>query len=38
MTSEAATSDALLKMEGQMLSRRSSLWQRMQDEEQCAAT
>ena len=39
MTAECATSEALWEMEGQMLARRSSLGQRMQEEEeQCAAT
>jgi hypothetical protein len=37
-TAEAATSEALWKMEGQMLASRSSLGQIMQEEEQCAAT
>ena len=31
-------SEALWEMEGQMLTRRNSLWQRMQEQEQCAAT
>ena len=38
MTAEAATSDALWEMEGQMLAGRSSMWQSMQEEEQYAAT
>ena len=38
MTAEAATSEALWEMEGQMLARRSSLGQSMQEVEQCAAT
>ena len=38
MKAEAATSEAVLEMEGQMLASRSSLVQRMQEEEQCAAT
>ena len=37
-TAEAATNEALWEMERQMLARRSSLGQRMQEEEQCAAT
>ena len=37
MTAEAATSEALWEMDGQMLARRNSLGQRMQEEEQCAA-
>ena len=35
---EVSTSEALWEMDGQMLARRSSLGQRMQEEEQCAAT
>ena len=38
MTAEAATSEVLCEMEVQMLARRSSLGQRIQEEEQCAAT
>ena len=37
-TAEAATSEALWEMEGHMLARRSSLGQRMQEEEQYTAT
>ena len=37
-TAEDATSEALWEMEGQMMARRSSLGQRMQEEERCAAT
>ena len=37
-TAETATSEALWEMEGQMLARKSSLGQRMHEEEQCAAT
>ena len=33
----STTSEALWEMEGQMLARRSSLGQRMQEEEQCTA-
>ena len=38
MRAESATSEALWEMEGQMLARRSSLGQRIQEKEQCAAT
>ena len=38
MTAEAATSEALWEMEGQMLASRSSLWQEIQEEEQYGAT
>ena len=35
---KSANSEALWEMEGQMLATRSSLWQRLQEEEQYAAT
>ena len=38
MRAEAASSEALWEMEGQMLASRSTLEQGMQEEEQCAAT
>ena len=38
VTAESATSEALWEMEGQMLARRGSLGQRMQEEEQGSAT
>ena len=35
---EAATSEALWELEGQMLARKNNLGQRMQEAKQCAAT
>ena len=37
-TAKAATTEALWDMKGQMLASRSSLEQRMLEDEQCAAT
>ena len=38
LVNKQVASEALWEMEGQMLARRSSLGQRMQEEEQCATT